>query len=555
MRLMNKMNLNPSDNQEKIKNIALSTINYLLSNPQTPRSKITNIKGRFAKKYDYNRVIKNANILDYVDQGNFTKEERRLINTKLRRRTTRSISGVSVIAIMTKPLECPGNCIYCPGSESQPGEKVAQSYTGREPAAMRSIHYNYDPYQQVRSRIEDLEAIGHNVDKIELVIMGGTFLSAGEAYQKGFIKGALEAIINKRVDTLEEAKKLAETSKRRIIGITIETRPDYCKRTHVDKMLEYGTTRVEIGIQTVFDEIYQLVNRDHTTQDSIEAIRIAKDAGLKINAHIMPNLPGSSYKKDLEMFQTLFKDPNYRPDMLKIYPCLVIKGTELYELWVNGSYEPYPLDILINLIATWKQMVPSYVRIQRVMRDIPAPLIEAGCKKSNLRQLVNERLLELNSKCNCIRCREYGIKTRKQTLNESIIKEVDLYRKDYIASKGHEVFLSYENKKDNILIGYLRLRKPSDFAHRPELNDGNTMVVREIKVVGELVAKDKKPHNKNQLQHRGFGTSLLEEAEEIAIRDFDAKKLSVISGIGVRSWFYDMGYVLDGPYVSKTLKN
>ncbi|MGM0467185.1 MAG: tRNA uridine(34) 5-carboxymethylaminomethyl modification radical SAM/GNAT enzyme Elp3 [Promethearchaeati archaeon] len=549
------MNLNPSDNQEKIKNIALSTINYLLSNPQTPRSKITNIKGRFAKKYDYSRVIKNATILDYVDQVNFTKEERRLINTKLRRRTTRSISGVSVIAIMTKPLECPGNCIYCPGSESQPGEKVAQSYTGREPAAMRSIHYNYDPYKQVRSRIEDLEAIGHNVDKIELVIMGGTFLSADEIYQKEFIKGALEAIINKRVDTLEEAKKLAETSKRRIIGITIETRPDYCKRTHVDKMLEYGTTRVEIGIQTVFDEIYQLVNRDHTTQDSIEAIRITKDAGLKINAHIMPNLPGSSYEKDLDMFQILFEDPNYRPDMLKIYPCLVIKGTELYKLWVNGAYKPYPLDILIDLIATWKQMVPSYVRIQRVMRDIPAPLIEAGCKKSNLRQLVHERLLELNSKCNCIRCREYGIQTRKQTLNESIIKEVGLYRKDYIASKGNEVFLSYENKKDNLLIGYLRLRKPSDFAHRPELNDGNTMVVREIKVVGELVAKDKKPYNKTQLQHRGFGTSLLEEAEEIAIRDFDAKKLSVISGIGVRSWFYDMGYVLDGPYVSKTLKN
>jgi len=551
---MNKMNFNPSDNQEQIKNIALSTINYLLSNPQTPRSKITNIKGKFAKKHDYNKVIKNATILEYVDQVHLTDEQRRFINRKLRRRTTRSISGVSVIAIMTKPLECPGNCIYCPGFESQPGQKVAQSYTGREPAAMRSIHYNYDSYKQVRSRIEDLEAIGHNVDKIELIIMGGTFLSASETYQKKFIKGALEAIINKRVDTLNEAKQLAETSKRRIIGITIETRPDYCKRAHVDKMLEYGTTRVEIGIQTVFDEIYQLVNRDHTTQDSIEAIRIAKDAGLKINAHLMPNLPGSSYEKDIDMFQTLFEDPNYRPDMLKIYPCLVIKGTELYKLWVNGSYEPYPLDILINLIANWKQMVPSYVRIQRVMRDIPAPLIEAGCKKSNLRQLVHERLLELNSKCNCIRCREYGIKTRKQTLNESIIKEVDLYRKDYIASKGHEVFLSYENKKDNLLIGYLRLRKPSDFAHRPELNDGNTMVVREIKVVGELVAKDKKPYNKTQLQHRGFGTSLLEEAEEIAIRDFDAKKLSVISGIGVRSWFYDMGYVLDGPYVSKNLK-
>jgi len=548
------MNSKTFEDKEKIRNIAFDTIQYLLRNPQTPRNKITNIKGKFAKKFNYNSVIKNATVLDYMDKIDLTTEERRFINKKLRRRTTRSISGVSVIAIMTKPLECPGKCIYCPGVDSQPDQKVAQSYTGREPAAMRSIHYDYDPYKQVESRIEDLEAIGHTVDKIELIVMGGTFLSANLSYQKRFIKGALEAIINKRVDTLEEAKKFAENSKRRVIGITIETRPDYCKKEHVDQMLDYGTTRVEIGIQTVYDEIFQLVNRGHTTKDSIDAIRIAKDAGLKVNAHIMPDLPGSSYQKDLEMFKTLFEDPNYKPDMLKIYPCLVIKGTELYELWKNGEYEPYPLDQLINLIVEWKQIVPSYVRIQRIMRDIPAPLIEAGCKKSNLRQLVNNKLEKINVRCNCIRCREYGIKKRKISQEKSILDNVNLYRKDYCASKGQEIFLSYENKSKNYLIGYLRLRKPSELAHRPELNDGQTLIVREIKVVGELVAKDKQPYSKSQLQHRGFGSSLLKEAEKIAKEEFGAKKISVISGIGVRKWFYEMGYKLAGPYVSKLLK-
>ncbi|NHJ20508.1 MAG: tRNA uridine(34) 5-carboxymethylaminomethyl modification radical SAM/GNAT enzyme Elp3, partial [Candidatus Lokiarchaeota archaeon] len=484
-----------------------------------------------------------------------TEEELRVINQILKRRKTRTISGVSVIAIMTKPLPCPGNCVYCPGQDSQPNQKVAQSYTGREPAAMRSIHNNYDPYAQVRSRINDLEAIGHIVDKIELVCMGGTFLSAPTEYQEKFIKGAYEGIVETRVTNLEEIKRLAEKSKRRLIGLTIETRPDYCTEPYVDMMLNYGATRVEIGIQTVFDEIYKKVNRGHTTQDSIDAIRIARDAGLKVNAHIMPNLPGSDYAKDLEMFDHLFNSPDYRPDMLKIYPCLVIKGTLLYDWWKAGEYKPYSLDELITLIATVKQKIPLYMRIQRIMRDIPAFLIEAGCKKSNLRQLVHERLENLNAKCNCIRCREYGIAKKTSNIDHNTFKDIKLYRYDYEASKGHEIFLSYENQKENYLVAYLRLRRPSEFAHRQELNDGKTMIVREVKVVGELVPKDKKPYRNLQLQHRGFGKLLMENAERIASEEFDSKKLAVISGIGVRDWFYEIGYSLDGHYVSKPLKN
>ncbi len=540
--------MNELTNSETVKRISREIIDYLMIHPNFPRQKITNLKGKFGKKYNYHKVIKNAQILHHANE-----EELGVIIQLLKRRITRSISGVSVIAIMTKPLPCPGNCVYCPGQDSQPNQKVAQSYTGREPAAMRSIHNNYDSYEQVQSRIKDLEAIGHNVDKIDLVCMGGTFLSSPIDYQEEFIRGAYEGVLERRAANLEEIKRIAEKSKRRLIGLTIETRPDYCTEPYVDMMLNYGTTRVEIGIQTVLDEIYKKVNRGHTSQDSINAIRIAKDAGLKINTHVMPNLPGSDYSKDLEMFEHLFSSQDYRPDMLKIYPCLVIKGTKLYDWWKAGEFTPYSLDELIDLLSTVKQKIPSYVRIQRIMRDIPAFLIEAGCKKSNLRQLIHKRLEELNLKCNCIRCREYGIAKKSIVIDENKFEDIKLYRHDYEASKGQEIFLSYENKKENYLVAYLRLRKPSEYAHRHELNDGKTMVVREVKVVGELVPIDKKPNRKTQLQHRGFGKLLMENAEKIALEDFNSKKLAVISGIGVRDWFYELGYTLDGFYVSKPL--
>jgi elongator complex protein 3 len=526
--------------------IAKEIIDYLHQHPNVSKNKITNIKGKIGKKYGHKKVIKNATVLKYAKDSEYE-----FLTNLLKRRITRTISGVTIIAIMTKPLPCPGTCIYCPGPDSQPDERVAQSYTGLEPAALRSIHSNYDPYLQVKSRINDLEAIGHSVDKIELIVMGGTFPATDIDYQTDFIKGALEGVIDTRVPTLSEAQDLAEKASRALVGLTIETRPDYCTPNDIDRMLDYGTTRVEIGVQTVFNDIYDLVNRGHTTKESIEAIRWAKDAGLKVNTHIMPNLPGSNYDKDMELFNILFSDSDYRPDLLKIYPCLVVKGTELYDWWKNGKYEPYELNDLINLIASTKKDLPPYVRIQRIMRDIPANLIEAGCKKSNLRQLVQERLRETESECNCIRCREYGISNRIDPIDEKIIGNAELNRLDYDASEGTEVFLSFNSHK--YLLGYLRLRKPSYKAHRPELNDGNTMIVREIKVVGELVPKGTKPRKKAQIQHRGFGKELMDVAEKISKEDFDAKKLAVISGLGVKRWFFKLGYDKDGPYVSKKI--
>ncbi len=523
-------------------------IKELIENPTYPKHKITQLKNRILRKYSITHTMKNSIIMEYASEY-----ELEIILPILRRRSTRTISGVTVVAVMTEPLECPGKCLFCPGSDSQPGEKAAKSYTGQEPAAKRSIIYGYDPYLQTRHRILDLQAIGHKTDKVEIILMGGTFLSAPDIYQTFFVKNCYDAItfINNsdtdliHSDSLESAIVHAESSQIRVVGLTIETRPDYCLPPHIDKMLSYGGTRVEIGIQTTRESILSKLNRGHTIKDSIDAIHYSKDAGLKINAHIMPNLPGTNPEEDFEDFMELFRNPDFRPDMLKIYPTLVVKGTKLYDMWKRGEYQSYSLDTSVDLIARMKSQIPKYVRIQRIQRDIPAYLIEDGVKKSNLRQLVHNRLKERNEICNCIRCREQGfVKDSHLDVDKFVLE-----RMDYEASEGLEIFLSYEFK--NTILGYLRLRKPSELVHRSELQD-KTMIVREIRVVGELVPHTDKPQI-TQVQHRGYGQKLLESAEKIAREEFGMKKLSIISGIGVREYFYKLGYYLDGVYVSKNL--
>ncbi|MBD3350296.1 MAG: tRNA uridine(34) 5-carboxymethylaminomethyl modification radical SAM/GNAT enzyme Elp3 [Candidatus Lokiarchaeota archaeon] len=534
-------------------------IEYLIDHPDFKRKNITQLKNRFVKQYHIKKTMPNSLIIKHA-----TEDELELIQHMLRRRSTRTISGVTVVAVMTKPFQCPGDCIYCPGESSQPDDKAAKSYTGKEPAARRSIRYDYDPYLQTKHRLMDQQAIGHNIDKVELIVMGGTFLATPIAYQESFIHGCYDAIYNYhepnfnddvRTKSLDIVKKKLEKAKLRLVGLTIETRPDYCMEEHVNRMLYYGATRVEIGVQTTRESILDNLSRGHTIQDTIDSIRIAKDAGLKINAHIMPNLPNSNLEDDLKDFEELFNNPDFRPDMLKIYPTLVIEGTELYEMWIKGDYKSYSLQESIDLVAKMKSKVPKYVRIQRIQRDIPAYLIMAGVNKSNLRQMVQQYMQETDRTCNCIRCREQGFikriqkKQGKRNKKGIEFKKYKLQRLDYKASEGREVFLSFESKKD--LLGYLRLRKPSNLSFRPELLK-ETAVVREIRIVGEMVPKDEDP-TKNQVQHRGFGQRLLAEAEKIAKKEFHAKKLAVISGIGVREYFYNLDYKLDGVYVSKEL--
>lgn len=534
---------------EKIECAAHDIIQFLIENPNFPKVKLTQIKNKTNKKYGLVGTLSNSEIMQYA-----TEDELELIQPLLRRRSTRTISGVTIVAVMTKPIQCPGNCLYCPGEKSQPKDRAAQSYTGQEPAARRSILYGYDSYLQTKSRILDQLAIGHNVDKIDMILMGGTLLSAPEDYQISFVKGCYDAInnypdyTNEKSDSLDQAIKTAEQAPLRIIGLTIETRPDYCFEEHVNKMLQYGATRVEIGVQTTRESILKNLKRGHTIQDTIHAIRCAKDAGLKINAHMMPNLPGSTIEEDYNDFKELFSNPDFRPDMLKIYPTLVVKGTELYDLWKDGKYKSYSLEETVDLIARIKCELPKYVRIQRVQRDIPAYLIVDGVKKSNLRQLVQNRLMQMNKECNCIRCHEIGFQQGKE--NSLKIEDYKLQRLNYKASSGDEIFLSYEN--NNKILGYLRLRNPSEQVFRPEFKERKTLIVREVRVLGEIVPREQKP-TINQAQHRGFGHNLLTEAERISKEEYDAKKISVIAGVGVREYFYKWGYYLDGVYVSKKL--
>jgi elongator complex protein 3 len=503
------------------------------------------VKMRTAAKYELKKVPSNSEILCMLKA-----EERGKLLPLLRRKATRSISGVTVIAVMTKPYPCPQPepCAYCPGG---PSFGVPQSYTGFEPAAMRGLQNEFDPFLQVRSRIEQLRAIGHNVDKVELIVMGGTFPAAPLDYQEWFIQRCLDAIAGKDSLSLEEAKRNAETSRIRNVGITVETRPDWAKETHVDHMLDMGVTRVELGVQNPNDEIYRLVGRKHTVQDVVEATRIMKDAGLKIVYHLMLGLPGSSLEEDLKVFERIFGNSDFKPDMIKIYPCLVLKDTRAYEWFLEGKYRPYTNEEAARLIVEAKKIIPCWVRVMRVQRDIPAPLIVAGVNRSNLRQLVQQKLREQGVRCRCIRCREVGHRMMFDKVKVNSDK-VEILTRKYLASEGEEVFISAEDVENDVLIGYLRLRIPSEKAHRQEVKAKPCSIVRELHVYGPLVPVGERLAR--AWQHRGFGGVLLGEAERISREEFGLEKVLVLSGLGVREYFGRFGYVCDGVYMEKRLK-
>jgi len=524
---------------------ALREIIENLMNVSSPTYEHVNrVKMQVASKYRLEKVPSNAEIICLLKA-----EERRKLLPLLRRKATRTISGVTVVAVMTKPYPCPQKepCAYCPGG---PPFGVPQSYTGFEPASMRGLQNKFDPYLQVKSRIEQLRAIGHRVDKIELIVMGGTFPASPLDYQEWFIKRCLDAIVNKDSANLGEAKKNAETSKVRNVGITVETRPDWAKESHVDVMLSMGVTRVELGVQNPSDEIYSLVGRWHTVQDVVDATRILKDAGLKIVYHLMPGLPGSEFKQDLNVFQEIFANPDFKPDMIKIYPCLVLKGTKAYKWYRQGKYTPYSNEEAAELIVEVKKFLPSWVRIMRVQRDIPASLIVAGVNRSNLRQLVLHKLKEHGVRCRCIRCREVGHRATVDKVKPNF-DNVKILTTKYTASEGEEIFISAEDVVNDVLIGYLRLRIPSKKAHRQEIKAKPCAIVRELHVYGPLVPVGK--HLAKAWQHKGFGGILLGEAERIA-KEFGLSKVVVTSALGTKQYYMRFGYDYDGAYMSKMLK-
>ncbi len=606
----------------------------------TSPEKLAVLKRTFSRE---NKVILPTNIILLKEYNSMVKnneiKRQSLLEDLLRVRRVRSQSGVAVVAVLTKDFGCPGKCLYCPSEKGMP-----KSYLSNEPAVMRAIANDFDPYRQVQMRLEGLEASGHPTDKVELIIIGGTFGSIPNKYRYRFITECFSACnenskrqtLNAKLKSpsiplykggksnssfckgglggifLKQIQKKNETAKHRIVGITIETRPDYINKKEIIKLRELGVTRVELGVQSIYDDVLKINKRGHNISQTIEATRLLKDAGFKINYHMMPNLPGSSISRDKKMFRELFENENFQPDILKIYPTVVTKNSELYKWWKRGKFKPYSDKQLLNLLINIKKNIPPYVRIMRLIRDIPAQSIVAGSKISNLRQIIEQKTRENLVRCRCIRCREIkdvpnqeiisstllSLRACQQT-GEAISNTQNLYknheiasspywsprndknnllkliRRNYDASNGKEIFLSFEDAKNDKLYALLRLRMPSSQKHFiPALN--NAAIIREVHTYGQLVPIAQK--GKKNAQHIGLGKQLIAEAERIAREEFknnkvilnnnkkqkkgvksaqggpaSGGKIAVISGVGVRNYYRKLGYRLKNEYMIKNL--
>ncbi|XP_050503298.1 elongator complex protein 3 [Diabrotica virgifera virgifera] len=511
---------------------------------------LNSLKNKIASKYNLETAPRLVDIIAAVPI-----DYKKILVPKLLAKPIRTASGIAVVAVMCKPHRCPhinltGNiCVYCPGGPDSDFEYSTQSYTGYEPTSMRAIRARYDPYLQTRHRVEQLKQLGHSVDKVEFIVMGGTFMSLPDEYRDYFIRNLHDALSGHKSSSVEEAVIYSERSNTKCIGITIETRPDYCLEKHLSDMLKYGCTRLEIGVQSVYEDVALDTNRGHTVKAVCGTFHLAKDAGFKVVAHMMPDLPNVDLERDIEQYIEFFENPAFRSDGLKIYPTLVIRGTGLYELWKTGRYNSYPPSVLVDLIAKILALVPPWTRIYRVQRDIPMPLVSSGVEHGNLRELALNRMKDLGLKCRDVRTREVGITEIHEKVRPNDIESV---RRDYMANGGWETFLSYEDPAQDILVGLLRLRKCSpEMTYRPELL-GGCSIIRELHVYGSVVPVSGRDDKK--FQHQGFGTLLMNWAEEIAIKEHNSIKIAVISGVGTRNYYRKLGYELEGPYMVKSLK-
>ncbi len=530
---------------------------------------IAKLKRKLARKHNLNRFPTDIEI--FLNAKPEDIKHLRQLQTK----PVRSISGVAVIAVMTKPIRCPhGKCSICPGGPGSDFGDVPQSYTGKEPATMRAVRAGYNPYFQVFNRLEQYVVSGHVPDKAELIIMGGTFQSFPKAYRDWFVKECFRAMndfssmffsrgridimrfreffelpgevgnpertrkIHTKLRGLRKWSRMEREQKRnekagiRCVGMTIETRPDHAGEKEGDEMLRLGCTRVELGVQSVHDDVLERMERGHDVRESIKATRLLRDLGFKINYHYMLGLPGSGRKKDIEGLKKLFDSPDFRPDMLKIYPCMVVRGTKLYDRWRKGRFRAMTTQEAAEIITEFKKSCPEYVRIMRVQRDIPTYATEAGVDRTNLRQLIQEEMERKGIKCRCIRCREAGRTPGKGRAR--------IMTTEYDASEGKEFFIAAE--KGDSLLGFCRMRFPSQ-SLRKEITDASALI-RELHVYGEAAGIGKK----GRVQHRGIGRKLLKRAEAIAGKK-GKRKIVVISGVGAREYYRKLGYRREGAYM------
>jgi elongator complex protein 3 len=492
--------------------LAVEMILEAIAQKVATEKKLREIKVRFAG--NSGSLVANSKLVEAYLKLLKSKKIRRQPDLEkiLKKSRIRTLSGVAPIAVLTKPAGCPGKCVFCPTERGMP-----KSYLSNEPAVMRAIRAKFDPWQQVKDRLKALKSCGHATEKIELIVMGGTFSAHPKNYQNWFLRRCFAALNSRKAksNSLEDLKTANEKSKHRVVGLTLETRPDFIDTTEVENFLRLGATRAEIGVQNLNDKILAISKRGHGVAESIEAIRLLKNAGLKIGVHLMPNLPGATPKSDFEMFEKLFGDENFKPDQIKIYPTVLVAGAELEKLWRRKKWRPYSDQTLTELLAKIKSIVPPWVRLTRIIRDIPAESILAGSKLTNLRQILQQKKVI----CRCIRCREI----RGDSFDATKAK---LIRRNYHASRGEEVFLSFEI--DEKLISLLRLR----------LDEKAT--IRELHTFGEEVGISKSGNS----QHRGFGKKLILAAEKIA-RENDFEKLRIISGVGVREYYRKLKYRLD----------
>ncbi len=540
---------------EAIKTLILENIAQI-----TDRRKLEEVKRSFCKKFKLSSIL-NSDILKAYRQllvsRLITRNE--VFESILRKRSVRTISGIAPVAVLTKSYPCPGTCAYCPRQEDVP-----VSYLSNEPAVMRAIRCGYDPYKQTMLRLAALENNGHQPEKIELIVIGGTWSYLPKKYRYWFIlncfkaandysrfrktllslgdgeeafKAAIKSFYSQSLaqKKIEEYLKLEqiknESAKYRLIGVTLETRPDYINKEEVDSMRELGCTRVELGVQAVDDKILALNKRGHGVQAVADATALLKQYGLKITYHIMPALPGSNPRKDLSMFKLLFTDERFQPDQIKFYPTVVTEGSLLRKWYAEGKYQPYSDKTLQSLIIKCKAVVPKYVRIIRLIRDIPGESIIAGNRITNLRQVMSQQGVA----CNCIRCRE---------AKDGRVSEFKINQQIYNASSGKEYFLSADSFDGKTLYGFCRLRLDA-------ISPIATAIVRELHVYGELAPVG----GEGKVQHRGLGKQLLKEAEIIA-RQQGAEKIAVISGVGARGYYRKLGYrKIDGYMVKKLIKS
>lgn len=509
------------------------------------------VKRKIAKKYKVS-CPSNVKLLKAYQELVKNKEIKKSENLEklLRKRKIRSLSGLVIVSLLTKPYHCPGKCIYCPTEK-----EIPKSYLSEEPAVMRALANDFNPFLQIQSRIKALKNTGHPTDKIDIRVIGGTWSYYPKQYQSWFIKRCFQACneFNKKPknpsksQTLKEAQKINEKAKHRIIGISIETRPDFIDSKEIKNLRKLGVTNVELGAQSIYDDVLKLNKRGHGVKELISATKFLKNAGFKICYQMMPNLPGSNLKRDKEMFNELFQNPDFQPDFLKIYPLALLKEVPLYKLRKKLKYKPYSLKELTTLLKEIKKQIPYYCRIQRIIRDFPSQkIIEGGVKVSNLRQIIAKEIKKEGWQCKCIRCREV-----MEDYNPK--EKLYLFREDYNASDGKEIFLSFENKKRTKIYSLLRLRiiKNNYQNIMPVLKD--SALIREIHTYGQLHSL-LGPSSLISPQHKGLGKKLLKEAEKITKKEFGLRKIAVISGIGARTYFKKLGYKLKNTYMKKYLK-